>query len=96
MENIFHGHIILDRGKIEKISIKGGCVLIGKLMKNSKERLMVTITEHKGIKCIDLRVYNIINDGELVPTADGLVLAPEKVDPLIELLKEAQRKIAVP
>ena len=57
---------------------------------------MVTITEHKGAKCIDLRVYNIINDGELVPTADGLVLAPEKVDPLIELLKEAQRKIAVP
>ena len=70
-------------------------MLIGKLMKNSKERLMVTITEHKGTKCIDLRVYNIINDGELVPTADGLVLSPEKVDPLIELLKEAQRKIAV-
>ena len=67
-------------------------MLIGKLMKNSKERLMVTITEHKGIKCIDLRVYNIINDGELVPTADGLLLAPEKVDPLIELLKEAQKK----
>ncbi|MBS1113898.1 MAG: hypothetical protein H6Q92_1661, partial [Nitrospirae bacterium] len=44
-------------------------MLIGKLMKNSKERLMVTITEQKGIKCIDLRVYNIINDGELVPTA---------------------------
>ena len=71
-------------------------MLIGKLMKNSKERLMVTITEHKGIKCIDLRVYNIINDGELVPTADGLLLAPEKVDPLIELLKEAQKKIAAP
>ncbi len=71
-------------------------MLIGKLTKNSKERLMVTITEHKGTKCIDLRVYNIINDGELVPTADGLILSPEKVDPLIELLKEAQKKIATP
>jgi len=71
-------------------------VFIGKLMKNSKERLMVPVTEHEGTKCIDLRVYNIINDGVLVPTADGLVLAPEKVDPLIELLREAQRKIAVP
>jgi archaellum component FlaF (FlaF/FlaG flagellin family) len=68
-------------------------VLIGKLTKNSKERLMVTITEQKGAKVIDLRVYNIINDGELVPTADGLILPPEKVEPLIELLKEAQKTI---
>lgn len=70
-------------------------MLIGKLMKNSKERVMVTITEHKGVKVIDLRIYNIINDGELVPTADGLILAPEKVEPLIDLLREAQKKIAV-
>ena len=69
-------------------------MLIGKLMKNSKERVMVTITEHKGVKVIDLRIYNIINDGELVPTADGLILAPEKVEPLIDLLMEAQKKIA--
>ncbi len=54
---------------------------------------MVTITEQKGAKVIDLRVYNIINDGELVPTADGLILPPEKVEPLIELLKEAQKTI---
>ncbi len=71
-------------------------MLIGKLNRNSKERLMVTIKEHKGVKCIDVRVYNIINDGELMPTADGLVIAPDKVAPLIELLKEAERKIAVP
>ena len=70
-------------------------MLIGKLMKNSKERVMVTITEHKGVKVIDLRIYNIINDGELVPTADGFILAPEKVEPLIDLLREAQKKIAV-
>ncbi len=55
---------------------------------------MVTITEHKGAKVIDLRIYNIINDGELMPTADGLIVAPEKVDPLIELLREAQKKLA--
>lgn len=54
---------------------------------------MVTVTEQKGAKVIDLRVYNIINDGELVPTADGLVLPPEKVEPVIELLKQAQKTI---
>ncbi len=71
-------------------------MLIGKLNRNSKERLVLTIKEHKGTKCIDLRVYNVINDGELMPTAEGLLIAPDKIAPLIELLKEAERKIAVP
>lgn len=69
-------------------------MLIGKLVKNSKERLMVTIAEHKGAKVVDLRIYNIINDGELSPTADGLMVGPEKIDALIELLREAQRRVA--
>ena len=71
----------------------GGFMLVGKIAKSSRERLMVTIAEHKGVKVIDLRVYNIINDGELSPTAEGLTFAPEKVDSVIELLKEAQKKI---
>ncbi len=70
-------------------------MLIGKVVRNSKERLMVTIVEHKGVKAIDLRVYSIINDGELAPTADGLIIAPEKVGSVIDLLKEAQKKISM-
>lgn len=69
-------------------------MLVGKIMTNSKRRLMVTIEDQKGGKVVDLRSYQVINDGELMPTAEGISLAPEKVDAIIDLLREAQRKIA--
>ncbi|HBA55228.1 MAG TPA: hypothetical protein DCZ04_12460 [Syntrophorhabdus aromaticivorans] len=63
-------------------------------MTSTKHRLMVTVEDHKGAKIVDLRSYQIINDGELVPTRDGISFSPEKVDAVIELLREAQKKIA--
>jgi len=69
-------------------------MLIGKITTNSKRRVMVTIEDQKGVKVVDLRSYQVINDGELMPTSEGISLAPEKVDAVIDLLREAQRKIA--
>lgn len=68
-------------------------MLIGKIIKGSKQRLMVTIEDRKGSKIIDLRTYNIINDGELMPTPDGISLVPESIDSVVGFLREAQRKI---
>lgn len=73
--------------------IEGGFVLIGKIIKSSKQRLMVTVEDRKGSKIIDLRTYNIINDGELMPTPDGISLVPESIDSVVNFLREAQRKI---
>lgn len=74
-------------------SLKGGFVLIGKIVKSSKQRLMVTIEDHKGSKIIDLRTYNIINDGELMPTPEGVSITPESIESVVGFLKEAQRRI---
>ncbi|MCX5818226.1 MAG: PC4/YdbC family ssDNA-binding protein [Proteobacteria bacterium] len=68
-------------------------MLIGKIIKSSKQRLMVTIEDRKGLKIIDLRMYNIINDGELMPTPEGISLVPESIDSVVGFLREAQRKI---
>ena len=54
---------------------------------------MVTIEDRKGLKIIDLRTYNIINDGELMPTPDGISLVPESIDSIVGFLREAQRKL---
>ena len=67
-------------------------MVIGKIVKGSKQRLMVTIEDRKGSKIIDLRTYNIINDGELMPTPNGISLAPESVDTVIDFLREAKMK----
>jgi hypothetical protein len=72
----------------------GGLMLIGKIITNSKQRLMVTVENHKGINVIDLRSYQIINDGELTPTAEGVSFAPEKIDAVVNLLREAQQKLS--
>lgn len=69
-------------------------MLVGKVMTNSKQRLLVTVEDRKGAKVVDLRSYQILTDGELMPTAEGISLAPEKVDVVIDLLREAQKKIS--
>ncbi len=70
-------------------------MLVGKIAKNSKHRIMVTIEDQKGAKLVDLRVYQIINDGELSPTPEGISLLPENLNAVVELLKDAQRKLMV-
>ena len=70
-------------------------MLVGKIARNSRHRLMVTIEDHKGQKVVDVRVYQIINDGELSPTPEGISLAPENLNALVELLKDAQKKLMV-
>ncbi len=70
-------------------------VLVGKIARNSKHRIMVTIEDQKGAKIVDLRVYQIMNDGELSPTPEGISLLPENLNAVVELLKDAQRKLMV-
>jgi len=57
--------------------------------------LLVTIEENKGAKVIDVRTYNVINDGELVPTNEGLALSPETMETLIGFLREAQKRLSM-
>jgi hypothetical protein len=56
---------------------------------------MVTIEDQKGAKVVDVRVYQIINDGELSPTPEGISLVPENLNAVVELLKDAQKKLMV-
>jgi len=69
-------------------------MLIGKITRNAKQRVLVTIEDRKGTKVVDVRAYQIINDeGELASTAEGIALAPEMIETLIGLLREAQKKL---
>jgi hypothetical protein len=70
-------------------------VLIGKINWSKRERLMVTVEAAKGVKTIDCRIYDIIQDGELRPTNAGVSLGLEHVGSVIELLKEAQTKAEI-
>jgi len=54
--------------------------------KNSRESIVVSETEYKGNKYVDVRVFYKDTDGSLKPTRKGVSLRPEKVAELVAAL----------
>ena len=54
--------------------------------KNSRGSIVVSETEYKGNKCVDVRVFYKDTDGSLKPTRKGVSLRPEKVAELVTAL----------
>jgi hypothetical protein len=69
-------------------------MLIGKINAGKRQKILVTIREIKKIKMIDVRVYETSEDGEMVASPAGVSLSPDQVEQVIELLKEAKRRVA--
>ena len=65
-------------------------MLIAEIEKNSTERIRVTVTEYKGHKFIDCRVYYEDNQGEWRPTKKGISLNLETIDGVAEAIKKAK------
>jgi len=65
-------------------------MLIGEIQKNSIEKIRVILSEYKGYKFIDIRVYVEDDKGEWIPTKKGIAVPPDKVDEIVSLLKEAK------
>jgi len=57
--------------------------------KNAEETVRVTLTEFKGYRLLDLRVYVQDEEGREVPTRKGLTLSRELVGELFEGLRKA-------
>ena len=54
--------------------------------KNSRESIVVSETEYKGNKYVDVRVFYKDTDGSLKPTRKGVSVRPEKVAELRDAL----------
>jgi|TARA_R110000824_G_scaffold67055_3_gene173709 hypothetical protein len=54
--------------------------------KNSRESVVVSETEYKGNKYVDVRVFYKDTDGSLKPTRKGVSVRPEKVAELVAAL----------
>jgi hypothetical protein len=68
-------------------------MMIGKINRSTRERLMVTVEDVKGAQVVNLGVYKIINDGELSPTSENITIPPDKIELVINLLRDAQKKV---
>ena len=68
-------------------------MLIAEIEKNSTERIRVAVTEYKGHKFIDCRVYFEDGQGEWRPTKKGIALNGETILEVIEALQKARQTL---
>jgi len=61
--------------------------------KNSIERIRVQVSEFKGKRYIDCRVYFQGDDGLYHPSKKGITLSPDIVDEVVAALKEAKAEL---
>jgi hypothetical protein len=68
-------------------------MMIGKVERNETEVIRISNEEFKGRSYVDVRIYFADNEGEWKPTKKGITISPDKVEQVIELLREAQEKL---
>lgn len=68
-------------------------MVIGQVERSQTEVIRISTEEFKGRSYVDVRVYFEDNEGEWKPTKKGVTINPDKLEQVIELLKEAQDKL---
>ena len=65
-------------------------LIVGHVQKNSREIVRATLTEYRGHKLLDLRVYAVSGE-DATPTKAGLCIRLDLVPHLIALLQEGEK-----
>ncbi len=61
--------------------------------KNDKEQVKVILSDFKGMRILNIRVYFLTKDGEWLPSRKGLAFAVEKLPILLAVLHQAAQLI---
>ena len=68
--------------------------LIGEVTKNSKEKILISLSEYEGHRYIDLRVhYEEEGTGEYKPTKKGIALSEKVLPQIVSKLQEGYMKL---
>lgn len=68
-------------------------MVIGQVERNQTEVIRISTEEFKGRSYVDVRIYFEGTEGEWKPTKKGVTISPDKLEQVIELLREAQEKL---
>jgi hypothetical protein len=67
--------------------------VIADLPRNGRERVRVAVSEFKGARFADLRIYGTAADGSTVPTKQGVAIRRAILSQVIAALQEAEREL---
>lgn len=70
---------MLDNGKV-----------LGEIIKNETEKLVIAEKEYKGRKYIDMRIYFLDDSGDYIPTKKGVTISPKYLEALVKILQKAE------
>lgn len=68
-------------------------MVIGDIERNPTEVVRVSVSEYKGRKYVDIRIYFKNTEGEWAPTKKGVTVQPDRVEEMVALLKQAQEAL---
>ncbi len=68
-------------------------MILAEIEKNPMEKILITISEFKNKKYVDLRVYFMNDNMEWKPTKKGVTIPPNLVDLVINALKKAKEEV---
>lgn len=70
--------------------------LLATIERSATERTEIGISEYKGRKYLDLRVFYTTDEGiTWNPTKKGITVAPEKIQEVIDAFVEAKQELGV-
>ena len=68
--------------------------IITAIPRTATEQIQIQISEYKGKKYLDLRVYYTTDDGiNWNPTKKGVTFSPDKLEELKQAIEEAQKEL---
>lgn len=62
--------------------------LLGEIVKNETDKIIVSVKEYRGRKYVDVRTYFQGDDGNYLPTKKGVTFSPKFVEAMIKILQK--------
>ncbi len=66
-------------------------IVLGEIVKNETDKIVISMKEYKGRKYIDMRTYFRGDDGNYLPTKKGVTIAPKFIDAFVKILLKAKQ-----
>lgn len=67
--------------------------VLGEIIKNETEKLVIAEKEYKGRKYIDMRIYFLGDSGDYIPTKKGVTFSPKFIEAVVRIIQKGVTKL---
>lgn len=67
--------------------------VLGEIVKNETEKIVIAEKEYKGRKYIDMRIYFLGDNGGYLPTKKGVTFSPKYIEAMVRIIQKGITKL---